>query len=311
MRILIVGDKEEERALLRQALRDKNLPWREAHDGDEGWLAYLDYAPHIILSDFVMPGRNGLQLTQDVRRQPFEHYTYIVLLSTLAEKHHVMEGLRAGADDYLSKPVDLDELELRLLSAHRVSQLHQRLAQQKAALEDLTRQLREESRRDALTQVGNRFRLHDRTPDFLKSHAPPERPCWVALCDIDGFKQYNDIYGHHEGDKVLKLVAQHLHHRSPPEVEVYRFGGEEFLLTFTDMLEASVVQCLEQLRTELHDLNVTHLGNPPHGRVTLTLGYHPLEEDTAGDLERAIKMADAALYEGKRSGKNQVVRAAQ
>jgi diguanylate cyclase (GGDEF)-like protein len=301
MLILIVGDREEERAVLRQAVTRLGHEWRQSVDGDEGWLHYLDCRPQVILSDFMMPGKNGLELCQAVRAQPFDHYTYFVMLSTLAERDHVFEGLRSGADDYLPKPVDVAELELHLLAAERVSELHRRLAEQRQELQDLSQKLLAESRKDALTQVGNRLRFHDDSPGFLACS-----PCTVALCDIDCFKQYNDTYGHLEGDKILKVVAHQLDRCQ--EATLYRFGGEEFLLVFANQEVEAAAAVLEQLRAEIEALQVVHVGNPPYGRLTVTFGLAPLQGDTPGHLEKALKEADLALYEGKKSGRNRVCR---
>ncbi len=306
MRILIVGDKEAERAILREAVTRLGHEWREAEDGDVGWLLYLDWHPHVVLSDYIMPGKNGQELCRAVRSQPHDHYTYFCVLSSLAERGHVLEGLRSGADDYLSKPVDVDELELRLLSAHRVRELHQRLAEQRTQLQELTQKLFAESRKDALTQVGNRLLFLDQMPGFLESVTKLDQPCSVALCDIDCFKQYNDIYGHMEGDKVLKVTAQKLSQGVAGQAHVYRFGGEEFLLVFPRLGLDQSQACLQQVCRGIEELNVVHVGNQPFARLTVTFGLCALNGDTPGDFERALKEADLALYEGKRSGKNRV-----
>ncbi len=299
MLILIVGDKEEERRVLREACQRLGHEWREAPDGDAGWLQYLNCRPQVILSDFVMPGKNGLELCRSVRNQPFDHYTYFVLLSTLSQREHILEGLRSGADDYLPKPVDVEDLELRLLAAQRVTELHARLAEQRHQLQVMSERLFEESRRDPLTQVGNRLRYHDDSPKFL------ELPCAVALCDIDCFKQYNDIYGHLEGDKILRLVAGQLD-RLSGDAHVYRFGGEEFLLIFPGLEADQAFAELEKLRREIEALDVVHVGNKPFGKLTVTFGVCPLDGCTLGDLERVGKQADEALYDGKRTGRNRV-----
>lgn len=307
MLILIVGDKEAERAILKEAISRLGHEWREAEDGDQGWLHYLECAPQVILSDFIMPGKNGLELCRAVRSQPFDHYTYVVLLSTLAERGHILEGLRSGADDYLPKPVDVDELELRLLSARRVTELHRRLAQQTAELQALSEQLLAESRKDPLTQVGNRLRFNDDSASFL-ALVGDGQPCAVALCDIDCFKQYNDIYGHLEGDKILKVVASTLERASAEEVKVYRFGGEEFLLTFPQRTAEAALPELDAIRADIEALGITHVGNQPYNKLTVTFGIAPVQAATYGDLERALKDADVALYEGKRDGRNRVQR---
>lgn len=308
MRVLIVGDKEAERAVLRQAVTRLGHEWREAEDGDEGWLQYLDYAPEVVLSDFIMPGKNGLELCRAVRSQPFDHYTYFIVLSTLSQRGNVHEGLRAGADDYLAKPVDVDELELRLLAARRVSELHAKLAQQREELEKLSASLFAESRKDPLTQVGNRLRFHDHSGPLLTNTAKNGRSVSIALCDIDCFKQYNDIYGHFEGDKLLRVVASTLDRSTPDSVEVYRFGGEEFLLILDGHGLEDSFRMVERLRQEVEGLGVIHKGNQPYGRLTLTFGLAPLTGPTAGDLEKTLKNADEALYQGKNGGRNRTQR---
>ena len=302
MKILIVGDKEPERCLLRVACTNLSHDWRESADGDEGWLQYLDWGPEVILSDFIMPGKNGLELCRAVRSQPFDHYTYFILLSSLAQRGHVLDGLRSGADDYLPKPVDVDELALRLLCAERVTELHHRLARQREELQELSHKLFEESRKDQLTQVGNRMRFNDDRGRFLELET-----CNVALCDIDCFKQYNDIYGHLEGDKILKVVAHQLDELSCTGTHVYRFGGEEFLLVFPEQTQTAAAELLERLRAQIEGLGLIHVGNKPYGKLTVTFGLSSLQGSTPGDFERTLKEADEALYEGKHAGRNRLI----
>jgi diguanylate cyclase (GGDEF)-like protein len=306
MRILIVGDKEEERQVLRQAVTGLGHQWQEACDGDQGWLHYLEYQPDIVLSDFVMPGRSGVQLAADIRRQPHDHYTYVIILSSLHQRHNVLDGLRAGADDYLAKPVDVAELELRLLSATRFQALHQRLAEQRDLLKELNQKLYDEGRRDVLTGVHNRLRFQEDSSQLLQLYAAGE-PVTMVLGDVDCFKQYNDNYGHSEGDKVLRLVAQHLDRSTPEEVSVYRVGGEEFLLVYPERTVDEVSPQLEGVRQGLVDFRVAHAFNEPHGCVTITLGVAPLQGSSLGELERALRRADEALYSGKEAGRNRVV----
>jgi len=310
MKILIVGDKEAERAVLRTAVTQLGHDWREAADGDEGWVQFLHWQPHVVLSDFVMPGRNGMELCQEVRKQPFQHYTYFMILSSLAQRDNIFAGLRAGADDFLSKPVDVDELRLRLISAERVSSLHLKLAKQKQELQILNQQLFSESRKDALTGLGNRLKFQDEIPSFL-SDRKQGKPVSVAICDIDCFKQYNDIYGHFEGDKILQLVAQQLSSYQGTRLHSFRFGGEEFLLVLPRRsLDETQTHC-EELRAQVEQLSVTHTGNKPYEKLTLTFGTAALEGATEGDLDKALRLADDALYQGKNGGRNRVARQAQ
>lgn len=306
MDILVVGDKHEERIILQKAVERLGHRCHIAEDGDQGWQVFLDHSLDVVLSDFIMPGLNGIELCQQVRLHPRDHYTYFIVLSTLHERSHVLAGLQSGCDDYLRKPVDVEELEARLISARRVTSLHKRLARQNRELERLSGQLREESRRDPLTQVGNRLRFNEDAVRLLDEHRRYRRRFCLALCDIDNFKKYNDTFGHLAGDENLRMVAAALRAGTRASDQVYRFGGEEFLLIFTEQsLEEARVAC-ERLRQSVQGRRLAHPENQPYGVVTLTFGLAGLgEADT--DLQSAIHRADMALYEGKEGGRNRVV----
>jgi len=134
-------------------------------------------------------------------------YTYVILLTVLGDKAHFLEGMEAGADDYLAKPFDAEELRARLIAAARVIALHQRLAHQNAELVDLNLALGESARTDPLTGLGNRLRLRE---DLEATHGRMERygaQYALGLCDVDHFKAYNDRFGHPAGDAALRAVA--------------------------------------------------------------------------------------------------------
>jgi signal transduction histidine kinase len=128
MRVLIAEDSGILRRALRRAIEGLGHQCHEAADGDEAWLLYQRDGADVVISDWVMPGIEGPELCRLVRTAPGRPYTYFVILTVLEEKHHALAGMRAGADDYLTKPVDLDELQLRLIAAERVAELHRRLA---------------------------------------------------------------------------------------------------------------------------------------------------------------------------------------
>lgn len=307
MRILVVGDKDWERKQLCDAVEALGHEHFQAPDGDQGWQACLELCPDVVLSDYIMPGRNGRELCREVRNHKFENYVYFVILSTLSERGDVLEGMRAGADDYLPKPVDLEALEARLMAASRVTSLHKKVADQRNELRRLNVRLRDESRRDALTQVGNRLSFNDDAREFLDAFKRYGHTVCFALCDIDKFKQYNDTYGHLAGDENLHMVAQHLEKGTRASDKVYRFGGEEFLVVFRESDLETSRRAAERLREALQKRAVTHIENPPHGVVTLTFGLSMLDSAEPGGLEAALNRADEALYHGKESGRNRVV----
>src|SRR5688572_16710053 len=129
MRVLIAEDSGVLRRALRRAVEGLGHECVEAVDGELAWQAFRENGADVIISDWIMPGLEGPELCRRVRAEPGRPYTYFIILTVLEEKQHALTGMRAGADDYLTKPVDLDDLQLRLIAAQRVSALHRRLAE--------------------------------------------------------------------------------------------------------------------------------------------------------------------------------------
>ena len=155
----------------------------------------------LVISDWMMPGIDGPALCRLIREDSRDGYTYFIFLTALGDKGHL---LAAGADDYLSKPLDGEELQVRLASAFRVTQLHRRLASQNEQLEKLNERLFEESREDPLKHLGNRLRLEEDL-DVLQARSRRYGHRYaVALCDVDRFKEYNDSYGHPRATRFSK-----------------------------------------------------------------------------------------------------------
>ena len=307
--ILVVGDKAQERELVVQTVTDLGHTARQAEDGEQGLRAYLEHGFDIVISDFIMPGMDGLELCRRIRSQPGDSYTYILVASSLSEKRHVLAGFEAGVDDYLGKPLDVDELRVRLISAVRVTAIHAELAQKNRELAEASSKLLAQSRRDPLTEVGNRLRFQDDVERMMDEVRRYDHRYCLGMCDIDNFKQYNDTYGHLAGDQVLKSVARTLDDKSRASDQVYRMGGEEFLLVFPDQDEASAMVAAQRLRREVERLAIVHERNPPYGVVTLTIGLAPFRARIPADVDRDLRAADQLLYHGKVNGRNQVVSA--
>lgn len=305
----MVGDKDFERRPLAQALIALGHTVREADDGSRAWELYSRTHFDVVISDYLMPLMNGLDLCRQIRLGPHAAYTYFMIVSSRNETDNVLEGFRSGVDDYLAKPVSTIELECRLISAQRVTQMHRDLAQSNAQLLHLSEKLREESRKDALTGVGNRLKFEDDLRRFEDEHKRYNHKFYLGLCDIDNFKLYNDNYGHLEGDRVLKEVASTLAHKSRASDYCYRFGGEEFLLVFTDQDESGAAAVAERLRQAVEDLQIVHEHNQPFGKVTLSIGLSRFVSANSEKVDVYLKRADEALYQSKSDGKNRLTKA--
>ncbi len=307
MKILIAEDDPISRMILWHAIEKAGHECLAAADGEDAWNLYkrnpnLD----VIISDWMMPGMDGLELCRLVRGEGREAYTYFIFLTALGDKEHLLMGLEAGADDYLSKPLDRDELQVRLISAARVTALHRRLAQQRDELELLNRRLFEQSRVDPLTCLGNRLRLRE---DLEPLQARAERyghSYSLVLCDVDFFKAYNDRYGHIAGDEVLVRVAREIDTQRRSGDTAYRYGGEEFLIVLPEQPLQAAVDAAERLRCSIEALRIPHERSYPLGLVTISAGVAALGTGGAKGPEDLLREADAALYRAKEAGRNRV-----
>ncbi|MBX5491170.1 MAG: response regulator [Chloroflexi bacterium] len=130
MRVLIAEDSALERALLRHTVEGLGHECVVTADGNEAWARYQEHRADVVISDWLMPGLDGHALCQRVRAlDSLQHYTYFIFLTMLEDREHALAAMRAGADDYLTKPLDRHELERRLIAAQRITELHRALAE--------------------------------------------------------------------------------------------------------------------------------------------------------------------------------------
>jgi len=285
--------------LLTQAVTTLGHECQAASDGSEAWERYQQWRPDVLITDWMMPGLDGIELTGRVRAYQQSGYTYVMLATTRTDRDHVLEGMEAGADDYLTKPVDLFDLETRLIAALRVTSLHAELASYR---EELTRL----ASVDPLTGLRNRQSLD---ADLTKLHAASARHgrrYALAMCDVDHFKAYNDSQGHLAGDEALRTIGSTFALVARQSDSVYRYGGEEFLILLPEEHPDGALIGLERLRRSIADLALPHPSSPA-GIITLSVGiagYDPGRPSTGRDV---LEAADAALYRAKSAGRNRVV----
>ena len=307
MKILIAEDDAVSRMILRRAVEKVGHECLAAEDGDDAWELYRK-TPDVdaIISDWMMPGMDGLELCRKIRSEERDGYTYFIFLTALGDRDHLLMGLEAGADDYLSKPLDRDELQVRLISARRVTQLHRRLAYQNDELETLNRKLFEQSREDPLTRLGNRLRLREEL-EALRGRVERYGHNYSAvLFDVDYFKLYNDRYGHLAGDEVLQKVANTIIDQCRRGDTAYRYGGEEFLIVLPEQSLESAAAIADRLRRAVEDLRIPHEAKDPPGVVTISAGVAALPAGESKNADDLLTEADEALYRAKKSGRNRV-----
>jgi two-component system cell cycle response regulator len=308
MRILVAEDNAASRQIFEAAVKSLGHECVVATGGEEAWRLFETVDVDAVISDRVMPGMDGIELCRRIRASGREAYTYFIFLTVLDHKADVLRGMEAGADDYLVKPLDINELRMRLLVASRVTSLHRQLSQQSAQLERLNLRLFEQSRTDPLTQLGSRLKLSE---DLENINARADRyghTCCAVMCDIDFFKAYNDGNGHLAGDEVLQAVARALMNTARSGDQVYRYGGEEFLILLPEQSLDAGLAAAERYRQAVEELAIPHDSNPTDHVVTISAGVALLSHSGGKSVAAWLNEADAALYRAKQLGRNQVVR---
>ena len=234
MRILVADDDSTSRRIAQAVVRSLGHDCESVSDGAEAWDAFRSCPPDVVLSDLMMPGLTGLDLCRKIRAHASGGSTYVILVTSRGALTQILEGMGAGADDYLIKPLDPDALEARLIAASRVTALHRQLARQRTELEALNDILTFIARRDPLTGLRNRRALEEDLDQLEARVARYGHRYCMALLDVDHFKAYNDAYGHPAGDKILQAVAAQLGAHIRGGDALYRYGGEEFLCIFPE-----------------------------------------------------------------------------
>ncbi len=306
MRVLIVDDEAVPRLMLKMAVESFGHDCMVAEDGSEAWDIYQNTGIQVIISDRMMPGLDGIELCRRVRQRPQDGYTYFVFLTALGEKRELLSGIQAGADDYLTKPLDPDDLHMCLLVAARITALHRELQEQRSELKRLNQQLFEQGRRDPLTQMGNRLRLMEDMHSVIAQAQRYGQHYCVAMCDIDHFKSYNDCYGHLAGDEVLRSVAKVITETCRASDVAYRYGGEEFMLVLPEPSAVQAFAAAERVRKAIEALAIPHAAAPPPGIITVSIGIASLEPADPNAVHLWFKRADEALYRAKQAGRNRV-----
>lgn len=307
MKVLAAEDDPVSRLILRKAVERAGHDCLVAGDGLEAWELFQREEPDVVISDWMMPGLDGPELCARVRALGRESYTYFILLTALDDREYFLTGLRGGADDYLTKPLDRDALAARLLAAERVTSLHRELVEKSRELERLNRVLAETARTDPLTGLGNRLRLQEDLGQVAAQVERYGRVYGAALLDVDHFKAFNDRFGHLEGDRVLRQVADAIKRGCRASDTAYRYGGEEFLLLLPEQTPESAAWASERLRRLVETLAIPHPGNPVAGRVTVSVGVALLAAGSEDAVGHWLSQADQALYQAKASGRNRVV----
>jgi two-component system, cell cycle response regulator len=305
-RILVVDDHEDNIELLRARLEARGYEVEGANDGQAALDAVRRSCPDLILLDVMMPKMDGIEVVRRLKANADLPFIPVIMQTALDSTENKVEGLDAGADDYITKPINFAELEARVNSLLRIKTLQSDLAAREKELSDLNGKLRLISLTDGLTEVENRrsleLHLHEMWQHSMRLH----EPIALIICDIDKFKAVNDNYGHQAGDSVLKEFAQLLKSEAREIDRVGRYGGEEFLLILSGTVLDAAVTFAERLREKVEGHTFSYAGGTL--RRTMSCGVAASPHPRVKDQEALLRAADDALYVAKETGRNRVVR---
>jgi two-component system cell cycle response regulator len=298
VKILIADDSIVSRHLLEATLRKWGYDVTVACDGAEALdLLQREDAPALIILDWMMPGMTGLEVCRRIRQRGSEPYTYILLLTSKSQKEDLIEGMEAGADDYITKPFDQSELQVRLRAGTRLVDLQSQLLSAREALRD-------QAERDSLTRLWNRSSILNHLGRELARSDRESRPLGVVIVDLDHFKHINDTHGHLAGDAVLREAARRMQNSIRQYDSIGRYGGEEFLILLPGCSEADSFTQADRLRKQLAQSEMSV--NETSVRVTASFGVTTAMPGEIWTQEALIRRADEALYMAKKSGRNRV-----
>jgi diguanylate cyclase (GGDEF)-like protein len=296
MRILIAEDEPISRHLLQKFLSQWGYEVLVANDGDEAWWTLQrDDSPNLAILDWMMPGMDGPQVCREVRKLTGRPYTYLLLLTAKAQKADVVEGLDAGADDYLTKPFDPEELRVRLRAGRRILDLQDHLLSMREAM-------RFPATHDFLTGVWNREAILGMLRQKLSRERRDDTPVGVILVHIDQFRRMGIMHGPTAAETVLRESARRLRTAVRVYDSIGRYGNAEFLIVVPGSYSLEVMEEAEKLRACLAQEPVDILSGTI--AVTASLGAASTEESPGANVDQLLQSVSAAMLRAKSGGRN-------
>lgn len=327
--ILIVDDHLDNVSLLSLLLSDLGYSVREATSGEMALKEVQAANPELILLDVRMPNLNGYEVCKRIKENPKTCSIPIIFLSALNDPDEKVHAFAVGGADYVTKPFQAEEVLMRVRHQIMIVRQQQQLLHQRQQLALQNRQLHQEIRQrrqveaqlkqanlelqriantDSLTQVANRRCFDETLERECRRLRREKQPLSLLLCDIDYFKNYNDLYGHPAGDACLYRVAQVISNcvKRPADV-VARYGGEEFAIILPNTAREGAVAIAKAIQAAMQSSEIPHIGSPVANHITLSIGIACSKPMLSCSCQELIAAADTALYQAKETGRNRWV----
>ena len=298
MKVLIAEDNAGFRQALERMLQKWGYEVVSASNGLQAWeILQTPDTPRVAILDWMMPELDGVEVCRRVREQNHEPYVYILLLTAKDSAEELVEGMEAGADDYLKKPVNTHELRVRLRAGQRIIDLQEELVRAREAL-------RRQATRDQLTELWNRTAMFDILTAELTRAKRDSNTVSILMIDLDHFKRVNDTLGHAAGDGVLREAARRMMSCVRSYDSVCRYGGEEFLIILPGCDIAAATLRAEGIRLAV----AKDAFQIPEGPLDITCSIGVAASSGADilDVTELIRKADEALYTAKHNNRNRV-----
>lgn len=298
MNVLIVEDSRSLRITIQVCVEDLGHKALCAETGEEGLEIFNNSNVDLILMDINLPGINGFEVTRRIREQLKNDWIPIIFLSAQNSDDAFIEGIGAGGDAYLFKPVNAAVLQSMVSAMGRIASIQDQL-------QEANRQLESMAYFDPLTKLLNRRGMMNAMEREWSRSKRNKLELSILLLDVDHFKAYNDFYGHLEGDRCLESISETLQNATlRPADMACRFGGEEFLVLLPETSQQGAREVGLRILEALRDAKLPHEKSNTAEYVTVSIGVASNIDQT--DIESMIKSADEHLYEAKAAGRNQI-----